>query len=490
MLRFYRRQRGQSSVYLRWIVMNETGAQSRLTPLLLLLILGGMLSLGLAAYFLGQETYTVYDGSEAITVNGRFATVDEVLQAAAITLRPEDLAQPPRSAPPQPAIQIQRAQEVTVTQDGRVQTYRTRQPTLAAFLAEARIPINQRQEVSDGTSVIDLALLDQTPLPAQVIIRPQLLSITVQDGERPQTLRTSAATVGEALAEAGIVLDSSESVAPPAGTPLVEGMTIQVQRTIPVTVTVDGGTTAVRSAAADPASILAAAGVTLGELDYTVPSLDIFLQAGDTLRVVRVHEELLTADEALPYQTVYQPSADLDLDTKAQLSPGTLGLKQRVTRVRYEDGQEVSRVDEGEIVAQEPVNEVIGYGTRITTNVVDTPDGPREYWRVVRMRATAYTAASSGKSPDHPSYGITASGRPAGTGIVAVDPNVVPFRSEVYVPGYGVGFAGDTGGGVKGRWIDLGFDEDELETWNGYVDVYYLTPIPAEINYLLPEVLP
>jgi 3D (Asp-Asp-Asp) domain-containing protein len=205
---------------------------------------------------------------------------------------------------------------------------------------------------------------------------------------------------------------------------------------------------------------------------------------------VRVREELLTVDEALPYQTVYQPSADLDLDTKAQLSPGTPGLKQRVTRVRYEDGQEVSRVDEGEIVAQEPVNEVIGYGTRIVTNFVDTPDGPREYWRVVRMRATAYTAASSGKAPDHPNYGITASGRPAGTGIVAVDPNVVPFRSEVFIPGYGVGFAGDTGGGVKGRWIDLGFDEDELETWNGYADVYYLTPIPAEINYLLPEVLP
>jgi 3D (Asp-Asp-Asp) domain-containing protein len=73
---------------------------------------------------------------------------------------------------------------------------------------------------------------------------------------------------------------------------------------------------------------------------------------------------------------------------------------------------------------------------------------------------------------------------------VAVDPNVIPFRSEVYVPGYGIGFAGDTGGGVKGRWIDLGYDEDELQTWNGYTDVYYLTPIPAEINYLLPEVLP
>ncbi|MEZ4646658.1 MAG: hypothetical protein R3E31_28695 [Chloroflexota bacterium] len=67
------------------------------------------------------------------------------------------------------------------------------------------------------------------------------------------------------------------------------------------------------------------------------------------------------------------------------------------------------------------------------------------------MRVTSYTAASSGKEPGDPGYGRTASGLPAGFGIVAVDRNVVPFRSSVFVPGYGVGYAGDTGGGVRGR---------------------------------------
>jgi 3D (Asp-Asp-Asp) domain-containing protein len=214
------------------------------------------------------------------------------------------------------------------------------------------------------------------------------------------------------------------------------------------------------------------------------------LKAGDVLRVIRVREETITEDEEVPFQTVYQPSDELDLDTKSVLTTGAPGIKRRSTRIRYEDGVEVGREVAGEWMEREVVNQVIGYGTRITTHVIETPEGPREYWRVVKMRVTAYTAASSGKAPDHPAYGITASGLPAGTGIVAVDPNVVPFRSEVYVPGYGIGFAGDTGGGVKGRWIDLGYDEDELQAWNGYVDVYYLTPLPAEINYLLPEVLP
>jgi hypothetical protein len=55
-----------------------------------------------------------------------------------------------------------------------------------------------------------------------------------------------------------------------------------------------------------------------------------------------------------------------------------------------------------------------------------------------------------------------------------------------------VAIAGDTGGGVRGRWIDLGWDEENYESWTGHVDVYYLTPVPPpeKINYLLPAVVP
>ena len=263
-----------------------------------------------------------------------------------------------------------------------------------------------------------------------------------------------------------------------------------VESPITVTVLADGKSIVTSSQHTHPLDVLAEAGVALVGLDYTIPGPDALLDNGDTLQVVRVQEAYRFQDEPLPYKTIYQPTDTLDLDTQSVISAGAPGVQRQRVRTRYENGVAVAEVVDGQWLMAEPVNEVMGYGTRITTGVVETPMGPREYWRVVRMRVTAYTAASSGKPPDHPNYGITASGRPAGTGIVAVDPNVVPFRSEVYVPGYGVGFAGDTGGGIKGRWIDLGYDEDELVAWNGYVDVYYLTPIPAEINYLIPAVLP
>jgi len=65
-----------------------------------------------------------------------------------------------------------------------------------------------------------------------------------------------------------------------------------------------------------------------------------------------------------------------------------------------------------------------------------------------------------GKSPDHPAYGITASGRKATPYVtVAVDPSVIPLGFDVLVD-YGDGVieyyrADDTGSGVGGRHIDL-----------------------------------
>ncbi len=70
----------------------------------------------------------------------------------------------------------------------------------------------------------------------------------------------------------------------------------------------------------------------------------------------------------------------------------------------------------------------------------------------MEMIATAYTADCAGCG------GMTAIGRRAGHGIVAVDPRVIPLGTRLYIPGYGLAVAGDTGGAIVGNRIDLGFD--------------------------------
>ncbi|MBC7257254.1 MAG: 3D domain-containing protein, partial [Chloroflexi bacterium] len=111
------------------------------------------------------------------------------------------------------------------------------------------------------------------------------------------------------------------------------------------------------------------------------------------------------------------------------------------------------------------------------------------YWRKIRALATSYNAPTAGKPFDHPQYGITRVGWRARRGIIAVDPKVIPLYTSLYVPGYGLGVAADTGSAIKGRHIDLCYNDDDLVLWYRWVDVYLLAPAPppSQINFLLPN---
>ncbi|MFB4259596.1 peptidoglycan binding domain-containing protein [Niallia circulans] len=78
-----------------------------------------------------------------------------------------------------------------------------------------------------------------------------------------------------------------------------------------------------------------------------------------------------------------------------------------------------------------------------------TTEGTATY----QMEATAYSADCNGCS------GVTATGIDLKANpnqkVIAVDPNVIPLGSRVYVEGYGEAIAGDTGGAISGNKIDV-----------------------------------
>lgn len=74
------------------------------------------------------------------------------------------------------------------------------------------------------------------------------------------------------------------------------------------------------------------------------------------------------------------------------------------------------------------------------------------------FKSYGYCLASCGKSPEHPAYGITKSGTVATENrTIAVDPAVIPLGTEVYIDGQWY-VCEDTGGGIKGRTIDVFYD--------------------------------
>ncbi|WP_312095744.1 LysM peptidoglycan-binding domain-containing protein [Niallia sp.] len=86
-------------------------------------------------------------------------------------------------------------------------------------------------------------------------------------------------------------------------------------------------------------------------------------------------------------------------------------------------------------------------------NTVKTEKPKTTASKEITVTATAYTADCEGCS------GITATGinlkDNPNKKVISVDPNVIPLGSKVYVDGYGTAIAGDTGGAIKGKKIDV-----------------------------------
>jgi uncharacterized protein YabE (DUF348 family) len=346
--------------------------------------------------------------------------------------------------------------------------------------------------------ILQRLLAATTPRQAIAAARPaqthiavyRSIPVVLHDGPTRSTFYTARQTIGQALAEQGLALFPADRVMPDLETPLSPGMHIYLERSRPATILADGQIVQTRTHEQTVGGVLAQEGFILAGQDYTIPALDRPIPADDTIQVIRVREALEIEEEFIPFETHWLPDENLELDRQQVRQEGITGVIKSRTRVRYENGQEVWREVEDEWLDQEPANRVVAYGTNIVVRTLETADGPVEYWRRIPMLTTAYNAASSGKALDHLHYGITRSGLPAGYGVVAVDPKVVPLRTKLYIPGYGIAIAGDTGGSILGKHIDLGFDDDvPLPFIYEWRDIYVLTPAPHpnRVRYVLPQ---
>lgn len=436
-------------------------------------------------------------------------TFEGLLREADIRLQPEDLIDPALDSrlAAGSVVQVRLARPVTIEADGRSLEIRTQLRRVADILTEAGVHVKSRDQVLvDGQawnleadlpqSALDggsrrgpgLASASYRPVPVRIVLR-RAIPVILTDDSVPVTFYTTQATVGEALLAQGILLYLGDQVTPSLGSRILPGMRVYIKRSMPVTIGVDGRILRTRSQARTVGDVLAHQGVALIGKDYSLPPANTPIVEDISIRVVRVHEALEIEQQLIPFETKWVPDSDMLLDRQQLEQSGDSGVIKRRYRVTYEDGQEVANVLEDEWVDHPPSDKIFAYGTQIAVHTLETPEGDFEYWRHFRVLATSYSAATSGKDKDHPRYGITRTGLQAGYGIIAVDPKVIPLWSEVYVPGYGKALAGDTGGSILGRHVDLGFDEDEPPLWYRWVDVYIATPVPPadQLRYVLPN---
>lgn len=338
----------------------------------------------------------------------------------------------------------------------------------------------------DGLPLVDVAQTFAPPPRLIALQKSESILLEIDGGE--SELRTSAPTLGEALAEAGITLHFGDELVPGPEAPTDGLAKATLRRANAITIFADDAVIHTRVVADTVGEALTSAGLSLIGLDYAIPSIQKSLPGNGEIRVVRVREEVIIEQAPIPFQTTYEPNPEFEIDQQSIIESGSYGVLASRIRVAFEDGEEISRTVEGEWVAREPEHRKIGYGTNIVIRSIDTPDGPINYWRAIRMYATSYSPSRAGVPDDWPWFGITACGKELVKGLVAIDNRYIPFYTMMYVPGYGYAEACDIGGGVKGRWIDLGYEDHNWKNWHENVTVYFLTPVPPanSISWIFP----
>ena len=209
-----------------------------------------------------------------------------------------------------------------------------------------------------------------------------------------------------------------------------------------------GGKTAALRASVERPEALHMAGLALSQMDSEAEPV-IGQKLGEAGKnIVHVTSRLQTRTEEVPYGTRYI-GVEQEGAQPYVVTPGKTGEKVVTYRLTLHDGQETAREKVGEEVTVQPVDEVVcrGAGGELVI------DGETyNYSRVINMRATAYTT-------ENKSWKWTASGTTARVGAVAVDRDVIPLGTKLYIVAadgswcYGIATAEDTG--VKGNKVDI-----------------------------------
>jgi uncharacterized protein YabE (DUF348 family) len=381
---------------------------------------------------------------------------------------------------------------VIITDNDKTITLQTDERVLSALLTQVGITLNPNDRVLLNGLLIasDQPITTySTPSAGQAypitlqIRRASPLTLVTPDGE--QQLQSSAFTVGEVLKEATYWLHAGDKIEPALNSPITDSMTITVTPSRELMISVDGESVEINSSARTVGEALAEAGIPLIGLDYSLPAENEPLPSEGRISVVRVSESVLLAQKPIPFENEFQASADVALDQTQILQPGENGLTVQRIRIRYEDGEEISRLSEDETMVRPPKTRLLGYGTKVEIKTAEVDGVKIEYWRAVQMYATSYSPCRSGADKCYPG---TASGQTLRKGMVGLRYSwyLSMQGQQLYIPGYGHSSVADICGGCVGKpWIDLGYSDNDYEQWSSWVTVYFLTPVPANIIYVL-----
>jgi len=252
--------------------------------------------------------------------------------------------------------------------------------------------------------------------------------VTVHDDGHQTVISTHAATVGDALKEAGVAIDKSDSIEPAVSEKLVAseyqvniyrarpvivvdgttkqkiitpyqtatqiaasagitlyaedttvlsrtdnivsegaGLLLTIDRATPFTFTLYGKTTTARTQGATVGDMLKEKKITLTKEDRVSPDPATKLSEGLAVRVWREGKQTITVDEAVAFATEKVQDGDQEVGYRAVKTAGENGTRSVTYEVVIQDGQEVGRTEIASLTTKEPKSQVEIIGAKLKT---------------------------------------------------------------------------------------------------------------------------
>ncbi|WP_249872223.1 G5 and 3D domain-containing protein [Oceanobacillus saliphilus] len=353
--------------------------------------------------------------------------------------------------------------EVVFADNGKEQTVTTHTNTVGGLLEELGITVGQHDALSHEMDArIESGMTIDYDTAKKVIVRI--------DGEE-EIYHTTMDTIEEFFEEAKLTFSDHDALSHNTTEATKDGLHIEVSTAYEVTINDGGVEKKVLATGGTVKDLLAKAEVRYDQnsKDLIEPELVAEVTKGNPVTIVRVSEDEEVVTETLAFDTEKREDGSLLEGNEKVISEGEKGIIKKIYKVTKHNGEEVDR----ELVTEdvtESVNRVVAVGTKKeleskpeanlvtlssekSNSSAETTASSNSGGKTMTMTASAFTAGCSGCS-GYTATGINLQANP-NMKVIAVDPNVIPLGTKVWVEGYGEAIAGDTGGHIKGNRIDI-----------------------------------
>ena len=427
-----------------------------LTKMSVALVLVLALSISSIATVLAHSVTTnVIDGENTYTFEMDSANIEDIIAKA------EDMGMEPigsldvyERAGNTTTVNVRRGVRFTIEETGQEnELIAYKGDTVEKSLLQNNIILKEKDEVTPERGAV---ITDDT----NVSIR-RFCTVTVTADNQSKLVSLTGGTVAQALEQVNVTVGPDDSVNYDVNEALFDNMNIKVTRTMTIVITADGESKEYKFSAATVEEALEKAGIEVSEDDRLNAKKTAKVQDGMEIVVQRVRKEETVKLEEIPFETVYEYDDDMYEDESYTKTEGEPGEKEIKSAEIYVDNVLEKTEVISEEVKKKPVDKVIvagtkeysqnsGSGSNGSTNVggngssfVDASGNVVNYSSVLSGTATAYCDS-----------GLTATGDECGYGYVAVNPNIIPYGTRLYICSpdgsytYGYAIASDTGGAL------------------------------------------